>query len=132
MADGRARTSTLNLAEYIPEALDPAGTVVISVRLPVPLAERLDRERDDRTRSEYLRALLEAAFDASSKNFMEREEELKRLRQIEARTPDAWTISEVLGYLTDEGYETPAYDQLNRWSDSRHELAEKLGRNNCG
>lgn len=62
MADRRSDTSTLNLAEYIPEALDPAGTMVVSFRLPVPLVERMDRARDDRTRSEFVRALIEARF----------------------------------------------------------------------
>ena len=58
--DRRSDTSVLNLAEHIPEALDPAGTLVISVRLPVPVVEAMDRARGDRTRSEYVRALIGA------------------------------------------------------------------------
>ncbi len=59
MTDRRSITSRANLGHHVPEALDPAGTTVVGVRLPIPLAAKLDRVRGNRTRSEYLRALLE-------------------------------------------------------------------------
>lgn len=64
MSDRRAKTSRANLGEHIPEALDSAGTTVVAVRLPVPVAEAMDRARGDRTRSEYIRALVEKATGA--------------------------------------------------------------------
>ena len=56
--DRRSVTSRANLGEHIPEALDPRGSVVVSVRLPVPVVEVMDRARGERTRSEYIRALV--------------------------------------------------------------------------
>ena len=56
--DRRSETSRANLEQHIPQALDPAGTLVVSVRLPVPAVEAMDNQRGDRTRSEYVRELI--------------------------------------------------------------------------
>lgn len=65
MTDRRSKTSRANLGEHIPEALSPRGTVVVPVRMPIELAERLDKARGERTRSEYVREALEASLSRS-------------------------------------------------------------------
>ena len=61
MTDRRTQTSRANLGDHIPEALDPTGTVVVAVRLPRATLEAIDRARGNRTRSEYLRVIIDTA-----------------------------------------------------------------------
>lgn len=62
MKDRRSKTSRENLGEHIPEALSRRGSVTIAVRVPVELAEALDKARGEASRSEYLREALGAAL----------------------------------------------------------------------
>lgn len=61
--DKRSKTSRQNLEGHIPEALSPEGNVVITVRLPTPLAEALRAEAAERgvSLSELVRERLTAS-----------------------------------------------------------------------
>ena len=59
--DRRALTSRANLEGHIPSPLDPEGTVVLSVRIPLRDVDAIDRARGERSRSEYLRELIRLA-----------------------------------------------------------------------
>jgi len=62
MTDRRSITSRANLGDHIPQALDPNGTTTIATRIPTHTLKRLDQARGNRTRSEWLRATIEAAL----------------------------------------------------------------------
>lgn len=59
MTDRRSKTSRANLGDHIPQALDPKGTVIATVRLTTDLAAALDRARGPTSRSQYIRELLQ-------------------------------------------------------------------------
>lgn len=64
MTDRRSKTSRRNLGAHIPEALSPAGSSSIGIRLTNDLLSRLDAARGDMSRSEYVRQLLEEHLPA--------------------------------------------------------------------
>jgi len=57
--DRRSITSRRNLGDFVPDPIDPKGSVKVSARVPQALAKRIEKARGTTTASEYLRALLD-------------------------------------------------------------------------
>jgi len=64
VSDGRANTSRANLGDFVPEALDPGGSVMLSTRVPRALAASVDAAAAAAglTRGAWIRFVLERLF----------------------------------------------------------------------